>query len=255
MAFFSIFPRDSYNKFIPDAPIHLRVIQDDGVEVAPDIKFNKVTLSGNTKIFRNQSGDQDSFSITVFLNSEDKVSGANAGTNGATFGEMNLIELIDGCIRSAMPFMVVTDAVGIDNNSLWLVTEQKKRKQARKASTYRNENYEILNGAFIEWDLTFTKYKEVTIGNFHVNSAGVDAALKAYEKKKKTTNKTTKAQQKTTVKNKLYKCNYKVLVFSKKKKISSTYLHYNKELYRLKQFYLYNYINQLISIQDKYLSK
>lgn len=218
--FMSICPRSASYLDLNTAPIALRVIQKSGVKVEPDIKFNEITLSGNSKIFTNQSGDQDSFTVKVLLHKDDVVQLYVVAYNTIVLGknleivehsdpyfkpsskEANLITALDYWIRSAEPFYVVTKAVDIPKDKLWLITKNKSRTQ----------DYD---DGYVEWELTFTRYKDIKLGYFKTKSAGVASAIKAYNKSLAKS----KAKASTTLIKKLLKCNRKVLVYSKKKKV------------------------------------
>ena len=197
--------------------IPLRVIRSDGVKYSPDVSFNKVKLNDGTQYFHNNSGRNDSFTVTVLLSKWDAVTGVeftlaewnkilgeerftedNSGSLDKYYDAASLIDVVDVLdyyIRNAIPFYVYTRAVGIDDDCLWLVTEHKNRKQSH-------------DGEYVEWDLTFTKYTPLGNTIFNTSSSRVEAAVDKYNKAK---NKKTNKQQ-------LAKCDYKTLVYSKTKK-------------------------------------
>lgn len=230
--FFNILPRsETYLTMTVDS-IPLRVLHSGGVKVSPDIKFNKVDLAGGESIFTNSSGVNDSFTITILLHEDDMVwnttpptaddfpiistntpvnTGVSTPINVESYfnsfrnkyvSAAKLITMLDYWIRNAEPFMIVTDAVGIPEDELWLVTEQKNRKQER-------------NDGYVEWDLTFTLYREVKLGKFNKNT---DVITKALEKKTSST-ASKNTSSKTTLKDKMKKCDNKVLKYSEKKKV------------------------------------
>lgn len=233
MSFFSVYPRSKQFKGSDLEAFPLRVVRDEGVEYEPAIKFKEIELAGGASLFRNNSRFNDSFSITVLLHVNDRVEVTTSGeamgvmsdigsaiSMGSPMGDVSntstvsvitsrstvpVMELLDYCIRNAEPFYVVTDAVGIPSDELWLVTEQKKRKQE-------------YNTGYVLWELTFTKYKEVTIGKFNKTT---DVITKALEKLNKSSNTSKNTSSKTTLKDKMKKCKYTVLVFSKTKKTNN----------------------------------
>ena len=217
--FMSICPRNVSYLELNASPISLRVIRNSGVKVEPDIKFNEIKLSGNSKIFTNQSGDQDSFTVKVKLHKDDQVVlykflGYSKITPGFVGKELKIVEesdpqyierthaslitALDYWIRNGEPFFVVTKAVDIPNNKLWLITKNKSRTQE-------------YDDGYVEWELTFTRYKKIKLGYFKTKTAGVAAALKQYNKNL--------TKSKTTLVQKLLKCDRKVLVYSKTKKV------------------------------------
>ena len=219
MSFFNIMPRSkSYQDMTLEA-IPLRVVRDDGIKYEPAIKFKEIELAGGNSIYRNNTRYNDSFDITIVLNKDDtfRISGPgydmptlvdnDTGTVLSSvhyddYRDENVISVLDYWIRSGEPFYVITDAVGIPADELWLVTEQKTRKQ----------HYE--NG-YVEWDLTFTRYKEITLGNFHKTTDVITNALKKLEAKNKDKN----TDSKTKLKEQMKKCKHTVLKFEKKKKV------------------------------------
>jgi hypothetical protein len=231
MSFFNILPRNPDYQTMTVDSIPLRVVFSDGVKVSPDIKFNKIDLAGGQSLFKNNSGVNDSFTITVLLHKDDVVNNATPRPVQEPLptsisildytppvdlskykGSSNLITALDYWIRNAEPFYIRTDAVGIPANELWLVTEQKNRKQER-------------NDGYVWWDLTFTLYREVTLGRFNKNTTVIDKALEKL--KSSSSNKNT--DSKTQWRDKLKKCDYKTLVYSEKKK-TVTCVKYMQEL-------------------------
>lgn len=201
MSFFNIYPRNTEYQGWLNHPIPLQVILKDGVKTSTDIDFDRIDLAGGKSLFKNNSGINDKFTVTILLHDEDDIfGGRDAGIPASAGAITNLINALDFWIREAEPFYIVTDAVSISKNTLWLVTEQKNRKQDHK-------------DGYVEWDLTFTRYEEVVLGNFNKST---DVITKALEKKK-TQGKNTNS--KTTLKSKLKKCKYSVLVYSEKKKV------------------------------------
>lgn len=238
-SFFNILPRNPIYPTLTLDSIPLRVVFKDGVKVSPDIKFNKIDLAGGQSLFKNNSGVNDSFTITVLLHKDDTIFNTTASPEAPPYDpdtptivsvtyssaknpvrpeeadeylpSVNLITALDYWIRNAEPFYIRTDAVGISPDELWLVTEQKNRKQER-------------NDGYVWWDLTFTLYREVTLGRFNKNT---DVISKALEKLKSSSNKNT--DSKTQWRDKLKKCDYKTLVYSEKKK-TVTCVKYMQEL-------------------------
>ena len=225
--FFSILPKSNNASVRSKQPIPLRVILDDGVKMEPDVEIKSTKLNGAYKIFKNNSGYNDSFTVSVMLNRNDAIEVdyerklteslketdwdiyekellKSVGEKKATFfisGQtFKLTVLLDYWIKKGIPFYVHTDAIGINKKDLYLVTENKKRTQS-----YR--------GDWVEWDLTFTRYKEITKLTFNTNTTAMTKAMK----KGKPLSAAAKARQKA--RQELAKCNRKLLVYSKKKKV------------------------------------
>lgn len=240
----SIVPRDTVYMNSKVEGIPLRVIMRDGVKYTPDIKFNSLDLNSGIRIFRNESGETDSFTVSVLLNINDTVklddvadySDVAADDTGEVISQSNplyeyqdnnisLIRLLDYYIRSGMPFYVYTKAIGINSDVLWLITEQKSRKQTHDVVTLTDITGESYESGYVEWDLEFTRYNELEMYVWKNTNKGVTSALKAYDKKqkdkaKKAAAKKTTAKSKTTDVAKLEKCDYKKITYSKTKKTS-----------------------------------
>ena len=225
--FFSILPRDNNaDLYDVDKPISLRVVMEDGVELEPDIGFKNIELQGPYDMFKNNSGYNDSFSVTIVLHKDDTVRlnydrpinlktlneldwdifeklflksvGKDKSTYADTFNA-KLTDALDYWIRKGVPFYIHTDAVGISEKELWLVTENKKRKQ-----TY--------DDGYVFWDVVFTRYNQVTAQKFNKITTVMEKAFKDAK-----TSPKAKARQKA--RQELAKCDRKKLVYSKKKKV------------------------------------
>lgn len=243
--FMSLLPRSNTVESMP-----LRVVQSSGVSYDPDIKFTTTALNEGKKHFQNNSGDGDSFTVTVMLNMADTVvvtkefyddldenekSKFNITMDGPyDVNTDSLIKVLDYFIREGVPFYVYTRAVGINDKELWLVTANKSRVQTHDVVTITPATGGEYESAFVEWELTFTKYNELNLSTFNNDNAGVTKAIKNYNKKKnakKTTKKNT-AKTKTTIYQKLAKCDYKKLVYSKTKKTTSCIKTMQEILYK-----------------------
>lgn len=214
--------------------IPIKVIQEDGVEYNPHIKFTEVEMENGIKRFHNNSGKSDSFTITCIFNEEDTVRVTKEFKDGATVEEqseydyvvsavvtglgksaitkmakdVSVIEALDYYIRKGEPFFITTRAVGINTTDEWRVTENKERVQ----------NYD---DGYTVWSLTFTKAPYYYYSVFDGNSAGVDNALKKYNKaQEKKAKATALAKKKKTAKYKLqHECKASNLKYSKTKKV------------------------------------
>ena len=226
--FLSILPKSNNATILSNDPIPLRVLVKDGLKLDPDVEFKSTKLNGAYKIFKNNSGYNDSFTISVMLHKDDTVEvkyerPVTPGTlkeidwdiyekellksrgyskNIFSIGQQyfNLIVILDYWIKKGIPFYVHTNAVGINKKDLYLITENKKRTQHSR-------------GDWVEWDLTFTRYKEITKLTFNKNTTTMTKAMK----KGKPLSAAAKARQKA--RQELAKCDRKKLVYSKKKKV------------------------------------
>ena len=208
----TICPRNA--KYV-DSMVHgipLKVIQSDGVDMTPHIKFTEAELDNGAKYFHNDSGKADSFKVKVIINSDETVA-VDTLVSDSTYEDIgrtkNILTVLDYFIRNAEPFYITTRAVGINNQDLWMVTGNPSRKQK-----YDN--------GYVEWDLTFTKFVGYSYAVFKNTNTGVANALNKYKKKKATAKKTAKkkAKTKTAKKSKFEKnCNASQLKYSTKKKV------------------------------------
>ena len=241
--FMTICPRSKSYTGCNLTGIPLKVIHDDGVEVSPHISFSEFELEKGVKGFHNNSGKSDSFSITVIINENDTIMVTKEFTDWTGQEELlqvlrgqsaydtilstevtpsvytqlgkhiKVIDALDYFIRKGEPFYITTRAVGIKSNELWMVTEQKSRKQK-------------YDDGYIELDLTFTKYVSYKYASFKNTNKSVANAIKKYKNK-------SKAKQKTTAKYKLKKkCKPSQLKYSKKKKKVTCVKYMQKILYK-----------------------
>lgn len=179
MSFFNIVPRDEgFLKDMSNA-IPLNVIMEDGVSTTPDININVTELSKGYDNFYNTSGDGVNFKIKIIIRKTDKVKNDS------------LVDWLDKHIRAMTPFYISTDAIDLEKfqNKPFIIINNENRKQ-----TYPNDTV---------WELEFRTYNQVIVHKFYNDNIGIKNALK-----KATPNPYAK----------LKKCNYKDLVYSKKKK-------------------------------------
>lgn len=239
--FMSICPRNTEYLGTQITGIQLRVVQDDGVEYNPHIKFTEAEMDNGVKLLHNNSGKSDSFKVTCLFDASEKIV-IRRDTNkevGVQFvlEDHYLVDILDEYIRNTEPFYITTRATGINNNDLWLITENKERKQEY------DDNYVV-------WDLTFTKLLQYTQAIFKNTNAGVTTALNNYEKKKAKAKKKAEAdkkkkqeQAKKKAESKLIgnynlatKCNYKNLKYSKKKKVVKCVKYLQEALHKMKYY-------------------
>lgn len=244
--FMSVKPRATYDGMEVTEGIKVRVIRSGGVDVSPDVHLTATGLNNGAKYFHNNSGDADSFTVSCLFNADEIMKTTRTfegnswgyvidGDDGAYIDQVidkgkyyvfakdvRVIDLLDYYIKNAEPFFVVTRAVGIPENQLWLVTENKSRKQH-------------FESGWVEWSLTFTRYLEYNYASFKNTNKAVTKALKKYKKNKakKAKAKQVKAKNKTTTKSTLKKkCKPSNLKFSKTKKYSKCVEYMQKILYK-----------------------
>ena len=259
MSFFSICPRDKkyldYN--IPTIPLN---IVRDGIETSPDFKVNINKLNSGNRDFVRNSGTGDSFKVTVIIHKDEKVLYSRTKKVSQEQRELDFIPdvtettfedeagntltletlgyggtlianvldpitvmveekkdatvtfMLDYFMRNGIPLYVISDVIGVNKNDLYLITDNKSRKQDYKDYTV--------------WDLTFTKFVEVNYSGFKGSSVGVDKAIKKYKDSKKK-----KVSHRTTVRQKLAKCDWqKTLIYRSKKKVFSCVKYLQREL-------------------------
>lgn len=227
--------------------IPLRVIQDDGVEYSPHIKFSEIEFETGAKKIINHSGKTDSFSIKILVNDTDTVNVTKEWNSWDSYfltNEVNTVtdetidqhldwivwdinvpkqqlyakaeatikvnKILDSLIRNGTRLYVTTRAIGINSKDLWVITENKTRKQ----------NYD---DGYVIWELTFTKYVEYNWAKFYTQNKGVQESIKNYK---------SKAKSKTASKNKLKKCKISQLKYSKQKKTNKCVKYMQKLLYK-----------------------
>lgn len=166
-----------------DSYLPLRVEKD--VEVIPDMdisvtKLNKVGNSRFNHFFSNGYGGI-TFKVTVLLKASD------------VWNNESIINVLQQWYENMTPLSIVTDAIDIPDGE-YIISKNPSRKQHYKTST--------------EWELEFTTYTPLTLFKFKNDDSRVLNALKK-----------NKAKKKSSKKNALSKCNYKTLVYSKKKKV------------------------------------
>lgn len=237
--FMTITPRNKTYIGFNAGGMNIRIIQDDGIEYNPHIKFSEVEMENGVKRFFNNSGKSDSFTVTCIFDSTETIKltkeyvgytslfedeeiisaerwkdtvfellffgERSDGETSAIYSvDVPVIEVLDAFIRRGEVFYITTRAIGIDSKELWKITENKERTQSY------DDKYTV-------WSLTFSKSVSYTYATFKENSAGVSNAIKKYEKKKKAK---ADAKKKKTAKYKLqHECKASNLKYSKKKKV------------------------------------
>ena len=216
--FLTIVPRDETYLNYNLNPIPLAVIKNDGVDHTPDVQIKITDLNSGKKRFINTSGEGDRFKVNVIIHKNATVRGIRTVKKELEYGQglyglygwhgggyyysekqFNLIEALDTWIKNMTIFTVTTKAVDIPNGS-YLISGNGRRKQ-----TY--DDYTI-------WELEFIRYVGNIVTAVTWNNTYANKAIATYNKQKEA-----KAKQAEADKNKFKKCNYKVLVYSKTKKV------------------------------------
>ena len=242
MSFLSVCPRSKKYLDFNITSIPLKVIQDNGVEIKPDVNISVNELNNGYKQFVNNSGNSDSFKVNVIIKHDEYISGeihekvkdkgyhidvdTVINMTGVDLSELEnleldkdtavymyedyrdfpVIEILDVWIKNAEPLYVVTEAIGV-SNGYYIITENSSRKQ-----TFRE---------YTVWTLEFMKYKGLKLSTFKTTTKGIKNAIKKANAKKNKAKAKAKAKTKQTTSHKaqLKKCDYKVLKYSKTKKV------------------------------------
>ena len=247
--FFTICPRDSKFGEYNIQPVKLKVVQTKGVDVTPQVNIKVNEFNEGFNQFVNNSGDGDRFKIEIIINRNETVTGnqhinyhnngidqssvagliADIISDGIQENEVNLFlptededmdyymydynpltYVLNYWIKTATPLYVVTQAIDVPNGE-YIIVDNNSRKQNYHEHTI--------------WTLEFVKYNVLKLGTFKNTDKVVNDAIKSYNNKKNKKASKTTAKAKETVsqtnslKKKMKKCNYKVLKFSKKKKV------------------------------------
>ena len=248
MSFFNIVPRDKEYLGYTINSIPLTVIQDDEIEVKPNINIKTNELNDGYVQFYDTGSRGEVFKISIIMHKNDTIDGVKGETNITSYwkynkennkpftpvsvkkeytGKVKLIDLLDYIIRGMIPVMIVTDAIDIPNNQLYYITENSSRKQSHREYT--------------KWELTFQTYDPLKLIKYKNNNRNVLNAIKrataAHKKathKKTTSNKTNTSV--STTNSKFRKCGVSVLKYSKTKKVV-TCVKYMQKLLKKRGFY------------------
>lgn len=191
-------------------PTNLKVIKEDGVEVAPDMNVNVTDLNtvNNTlyKHFYNKGYGGITFTVNVIIHKSDYFMGyLTKKTKNKVTRKPHSIRVVTALtyfIKNMTPLSVVSKAIDVPNGT-YIITANSSRKQSFP-------NYTI-------WSLEFTTYNPITTYVYKNNNARVLAALKQASKKQG--NKNTKSS--STNNAKLGQGCLKQLVYSKNKKTNN----------------------------------
>ena len=249
MSFFNIVPRDKEYLGYTINSIPLTVIQDDGIEVKPNINIKTNELNDGYVQFYDSGSRGEVFNISIIMHKNDTIDGVKGETNITPYwkynkentkpftavnsvkkahtGKVKLIDLLDYIIRGMIPVMIVTDAIDIPNNQLYYITENDSRKQSHREYT--------------KWELTFQTYDPLKLIKYKNNNSNVLNAIKrAKAAHKKAAHKKAKSKKTntsvSTTNSKFSKCALSVLKYSKTKKVV-TCVKYMQKLLKKRGFY------------------
>ena len=182
MSFFNIVPRDKEYLGYTINSIPLTVIQDDEIEVKPNINIKTNELNDGYVQFYDTGSRGEVFKISIIMHKNDTIDGVKGETNITPYwkynnkpftavnsvkkaytGKVKLIDLLDYIIRGMIPVMIVTDAIDIPNNQLYYITENNSRKQSHREYT--------------KWELTFQTYDPLKLVKYKNNNSNVLNAI------------------------------------------------------------------------------
>lgn len=205
MSFFGIIDYKNRNNFNSNNYLQLKIDADMGVDVVPDMTVNITNLNKKEKEhFKHYSYNGYggiTFKVVVLLKETD------------VWDNKKVIDVLHEWFINLTPLAVVTQAIDIPDGR-YLITKNNNRKQTKKGSTV--------------WELEFTTYTPYTVYRYKNNNANVLKALTKIKNNKKTIRK----KNKSTINIKLKKCNYKILVYSKKRKNIKCVKYMQKILYK-----------------------
>lgn len=211
MSFINVMDFSLYNQkntSNPPKPLGLRVSQEKGVEVIPDMNINVTPLNrakNNTlyNFFINGGYGGITFKIEVIIKKGDTWYPGVSKYGG------KVIDVLNTWVQNGRILYVTSQAMDIPNGR-YVITANPTRKQ-----TFKNHT---------AWELEFTTYNPLNIAKYKNNNSAV---LNAIAKAKKAN-----AKKASTSNSKLKKCDYKVLKYSKKKKVVKCVKYMQQILYK-----------------------
>ena len=166
--------------------LKLRIIRDNGIKVTPnfEVSITDLNVSDDIKYKQFISNNDTSiiFKISILILTSD------------TYDNKPVTEYLLDLINNMRPVSVRTDAINIPEGK-YIISKNDSREQTYKTSTV--------------WSLEFITYDPLNLAKFNNDNSAV---LKAINKNKST-------KKASTIYQKLKKCDYKKLVYSKNKKI------------------------------------
>lgn len=165
-----------------------------------NVPSNVIDTTKNTVIHGGISQDLEDGSNISYDIPQDVTSPSRL--NYTLFKDYTVISTLNYFMNRLIPFYVKSDIIGVNSNDLYLITENKSRKQDYKD--------------YVVWELVFTRYVAVKYAKFTNTNRGVQAALKKVKSAKAKA-----VAAKLTPKQKLAKCNPVLLRYSKTKKVTA----------------------------------
>lgn len=211
MGYFNIMPRNNYIQS-NNEPIPLKVITDDGINLTPGFKINVTELNNGYKNFVSNSDKGNTFKVKIILKKSDVF---NCKINGTSFNTVR--DVLDYIIKNSMPVMIQTEALDVPTRDMYIITSNPSRVQTKKNDTI--------------WELEFHTYSALNLFKYQNNNSAVLNAIKKAKAKQKKSTKSASVKYA-----KLASCNYKVLVYSKKKKVVNCVKYLQEVLKRNKVY-------------------
>lgn len=220
MSFMGLMDFASSNNKNANNYLTLRIGIDDGVNVIPDMevnltKLNKTSNTTQTHFFNTGYGGI-TFKVVAFI----KYATARSGSVKNIIHEKTdmwnnrpVKDVLHDWFINMVPLSVVTDAVDIPDGT-YIITKNPSRKQNKQGLTV--------------WELEFTTYTPLNLFRYKNTNTNVLNALKKNKAKHTNSSKKKKKNEK------LAKCNYKTLKYSKKKKIIKCVKYMQQVLYKKK---------------------
>ena len=215
MSFFSVI--DARAIGLGAKPISLKVIQQNGVDVTPDLDIVVNRLNKGDKYFLNNGYGGITFKIDVIIHKNETTGNTvSIVRKNWKYGNGKVLDYLQDWMSNMTPVYVVTEAIDIPNGR-YIITKNSSRKQSFREYTV--------------WTLEFTEFKGLNIVKFKNNNKYINKAKKNYAKAKaKAKKKSKKAKANNTNKNKLKKCKVSNLKYGVKKSNCVKYMQ--KVLYK-----------------------
>ena len=198
MSFLTIIPRDKQYLKYSLQKIPLKIIQNNGVEVIPDVNISVKDLNEGKKQYLNHSSKINTFKVSVIINKDETVE----GVKGNSHKKWTVLKLLDGWIRDMTVLMITTQAIDVPDGN-YIISKNNSRKQEFTQYTI--------------WNLEFTSYVGVNIGKLKLYNAKTKKAIKKYNQIK----------ERNRDNNKFKKCKLKKM---KRKKSNNCCYILNKKL-------------------------
>lgn len=213
MAFMGIMDFASSSNKNANDYLTLRIGVGNGVDVIPDMDINLTDLNksgvNKQKHFFNNGYGGITFKVMAYIRYAAK-NKQIIKSKTDMWGNRPVKDVLHEWFINMTPLSVVTDAIDVPDGR-YIITKNSSRKQTHHGVT--------------SWELEFTSYTPLTLFRWKNDNSNVLTALK--KNKAKPSSSKNKNE-------KLAKCNYKVLKYSKKKKVVECVKYLQKVLKKKK---------------------